>query len=150
MRIRRKKQRLRKKQKLKQRQPNSLSVNYKIKKGRVFDPAFFIYGCFFTVKEVINCEQNTNGGLIMAEKKIGEVMKFFSKPSVAAVKIMEGEVTVGDSIKFSGHTTDFIDVIESMEVDNKSVQKAVAGDFIGVKVSDRVRPGDEVFKVIPD
>jgi len=86
----------------------------------------------------------------MAEKKIGEVMKYFSKPSVAAVKITEGEINVGDSIKFSGHTTDFIDVIESMEVDNKSVQMAVAGDFIGVKVSDRVRPGDEVFKVIPD
>lgn len=86
----------------------------------------------------------------MAEKKIGEVVKYFSKPSVAAVKIEQGELVVGDSIKFSGHTTDFIDVIQSMEVDNKSVQKAVAGDFIGVKVSDRVRPGDEVFKVIPD
>jgi len=86
----------------------------------------------------------------MVEKKIGEVMKYFSKPSVAAVKIVEGELIVGDSIKFSGHTTDFIDVINSMEVENKSVQKAVAGDFIGVKVSNRVRPGDEVFKVIPD
>ena len=86
----------------------------------------------------------------MAEKKIGEVIKFFAKPSVAAVKIVEGEVSVGDSIKFYGHTTEFTDLIESMEVDNKSVQKAVAGDFIGVKVSDRVRPGDEVFKVIPD
>jgi putative protease len=86
----------------------------------------------------------------MAEKKIGEVVKFFSKPSVAAVKITEGDLVVGDSLKFSGHTTDFIDVINSMEVDNKSVQKAVAGDFIGLKVSNRVRPGDEVFKVIPD
>ena len=86
----------------------------------------------------------------MAEKKIGEVIKFFAKPSVAAVKIVEGEVSVGDSIKFYGHTTEFTDLIKSMEVDNKSVQKAVAGDFIGVKVSDRVRPGDEVFKVIPD
>jgi putative protease len=86
----------------------------------------------------------------MAEKRIGEVVKFFTKPSVAAVKIEEGEISVGDSIKFVGHTTDFIDVINSMEVDNKSVEKAVAGDFIGVKVSDRVRPGDEVFKVIPD
>ena len=86
----------------------------------------------------------------MAGKKIGEVMKYFSKPSVAAVKITEGELSVGDSIKLSGHTTDFTDVIESMEVENKSVQKAVAGDFIGVKVSDRVRPGDEVFKIIPD
>jgi U32 family peptidase len=96
------------------------------------------------------CKQNNNGGLIMAEKKIGEVMKFFSKPSVAAVKITEGDIAVGESIKFSGHTTDFIDVVQSMEVDNKSVPKAVAGDFIGIKVSDRVRPGDEVFKVIPD
>ena len=86
----------------------------------------------------------------MAEKKIGEVMKFFSKPSVAAVKVTEGEVNVGDSLKFSGHTTDFVEVIQSMEVDNKSVQKAVAGDFIGIKVSSRVRPGDEVFNVIPD
>ncbi|HUN55973.1 MAG TPA: EF-Tu/IF-2/RF-3 family GTPase [Smithella sp.] len=86
----------------------------------------------------------------MAEKKIGEVMKYFSKPSVAAVKVTDGELNVGDSIKFSGHTTDFTDIIGSMEVENKSVQKAVAGDFIGVKVSDRVRPGDEVFKIIPD
>ena len=86
----------------------------------------------------------------MTEKKIGEVLKFFAKPSVAAVHLSEGELQVGDSIKFSGHTTEFTDVIQSMEVDNKSVQKAVAGDFIGIKVSDRVRPGDEVFKVIPD
>ena len=86
----------------------------------------------------------------MEEKRIGEVVKFFSKPSVAAVKIIDGELNIGDSVKFSGHTTDFTDVINSMEVDNKSVPKAVAGDFIGVKVSGRVRPGDEVFKVIPD
>lgn len=86
----------------------------------------------------------------MTEKRIGEVVKYFSKPSVAAVKIEEGEISVGDSIKYVGHTTDFTDVIKTMEVDNKSVEKAVAGDFIGVKVSDRVRPGDEVFKVIPD
>jgi U32 family peptidase len=86
----------------------------------------------------------------MAEKKIGEVVKFFSKPSVAAVKITDGELNVGNSIKFSGHTTDFIDEVKSMEVDNKSVAKAVAGDFIGIKVSDRVRPGDEVYIIIPD
>jgi len=86
----------------------------------------------------------------MAEKKIGEVVKFFAKPSVAAVHITEGELQVGDSLKFSGHTTDFINVVESMEVDNKLVQKAIVGDFIGIKISDRVRPGDEVFKVIPD
>jgi len=63
---------------------------------------------------------------------------------------VEGDLVVGDRLKFSGHTTDFIDVINTMEVDNKSVQRAVAGDFIGLKVSNRVRSGDEVFKVIAD
>jgi hypothetical protein len=78
----------------------------------------------------------------MAEEKIGEVVKFFAKASVAAVKIIEG------TIKIFGHTTDVTQVIDSMEVDNKKVEKAVAGDYIGIKVADRVRPGDEVFKVV--
>ncbi|MDO9515873.1 MAG: hypothetical protein Q7J01_07230 [Syntrophales bacterium] len=86
----------------------------------------------------------------MGEEKIGEVMKFFSKPSVAAVKITAGELRAGDTVKFAGHTTDFEDTINSMEIDNKQIEKATAGDYIGIKVSDRVRPGDEMFKVVPE
>jgi len=76
----------------------------------------------------------------MGEQKIGEVVKFFSKPCVAAVKITSGGIRVGDILKFTGHT-------DSMEVNNQKVPEAVVGDFIGIKVADRVRPGDEVFKV---
>ena len=83
----------------------------------------------------------------MAETRIGEVTKFFSKPSVAAVKITDGEIRVGDTLKFTGHTTDLTMPLDSMEVNNQKVPRAVAGDYIGVKVADRVRPGDEVFKV---
>jgi putative protease len=83
----------------------------------------------------------------MAEEKIGEVMKFFSKPSVAAVKITAGELRVGDTVRFNGHTPDFEDTIQSMEIYNQQIEMATVGDYIGVKVSDRVRPGDEVFKV---
>ena len=86
----------------------------------------------------------------MAEEKIGEVVKFFAKPSVAAVKVTSGELKAGDTVKFTGHTTDFEDTIDSMEIDNKQIEKAVEGDYIGIKVSDRVRPGDEVFVVTPD
>jgi peptide subunit release factor RF-3 len=86
----------------------------------------------------------------MAEEKIGEVVKFFAKPSVAAVKITSGELNVGESVKYFGHTTDFTDEVDSMEVDNKKIEKAVPGDYIGIKTSDRVRPGDEVYRVIPD
>jgi translation elongation factor EF-1alpha len=85
----------------------------------------------------------------MAEQRIGEVMKFFAKPSVAAVKITDGEINVGDTIKFTGHTTDLTMALDSMEVNNQRVPRAVAGDYIGIKVADRVRPGDEVFKVTP-
>jgi translation elongation factor EF-1alpha len=83
----------------------------------------------------------------MAEEKIGEVIKFFSKPSVAAIKITAGNLSVGETIKFVGHTTDFSETVESMEVNNQKIDKAAAGDFIGLKVKDRVREGDEVFKV---
>jgi len=83
----------------------------------------------------------------MAEQRIGEVMKFFAKPSVAAVKIADGEISVGDTIKFTGHTTDLTMALDSMEVNNQRVPRAVAGDYVGIRVADRVRPGDEVFKV---
>ena len=86
----------------------------------------------------------------MSEVKIGEVLKFFAKPSVAAIKITSGELRIGDTIRIMGHTTDLTNAIESMEVNNQKVEKAVMGDFIGVKISDRVRPGDEVFKVTPE
>ena len=84
----------------------------------------------------------------MPEQKVGEVMKFFSKPSVAAIKITEGMLKVGDRIKFKGHTTDFEDVIQSMQIENTTVQEAGAGAMIGIKVKDRVRENDLVYKVV--
>jgi len=84
----------------------------------------------------------------MAEEKIGEVVKYFSKPGVAAIKIMDGELKIGDVIKFVGHTTDFEETIESMEMDNSKVDKVPAGSMVGIKVKDRVRAGDEIFKVM--
>ena len=86
----------------------------------------------------------------MAEEKIGEIVKFFAKPSVAAIKITAGELKVGDTIKIVGHTTSFESVIDSMEVNNAKVAQATAGDYIGIQVAGRVRPGDEVFKVTAD
>lgn len=86
----------------------------------------------------------------MSEERIGEVVKFFSKPCVAAVKITEGELTVGDTIRIMGHTTDFTQVVMSMETDNKETERAMAGDFVGIKISDRARAGDKVFKLASD
>lgn len=83
----------------------------------------------------------------MKEIKIGKVSKYFVHPEAAAIEL-EGEVKVGDTIHIKGHTTDFEQEIESMEIENESVKEAKSGDSIGIKVKERVRPHDLVYKVI--
>ena len=54
---------------------------------------------------------------------------------------------MGDRIKFKGHTTDFEDQVQSMQIENQAVEKAGAGEMIGIKVKERVREKDLVYKV---
>jgi len=84
----------------------------------------------------------------MEEKKVGEVIKFFGKISVAAIRLQEGSLKVGDHIHIVGHTTDVTDTITSMQVDNKDVQEAGPGADVGIKIKDRVREHDAVYKVV--
>ncbi len=82
----------------------------------------------------------------MQEQQIGHVSDFFARPSVAAIELT-GELKVGDKIHFQGHTTNLEVVVESMQINNANVQEAKTGDSIGVKVPERVRKGDSVYKV---
>jgi putative protease len=84
----------------------------------------------------------------MEEKKVGEVIKFFGKINVAAIRVTEGSLKVGDKIRFVGHTTDFTQSVDSMQVENASVQEAGKGADIGIKVKERVREHDTVYKVV--
>ncbi len=84
----------------------------------------------------------------MDEKKIGEVIKFFGKISVAAIRLSEGSLKVGDTIHIVGHTTDVTQSVDSMQVENKTVQEAGPGADIGIKIKDRVREHDVVYQVI--
>jgi putative protease len=84
----------------------------------------------------------------MEEKKVGVVIKFFGKISVAAIQLTDDGLTVGDTIHIKGHTTDFTQTVGSMQVENEDVEKADPGADIGIKVGDRVRENDEVYKVI--
>lgn len=83
----------------------------------------------------------------MAEEEVGVVIKFFAKPSVAAIEITSGTIRIGDTLKFVGHTTDFNETVASMEVNNQPVEEAKPGDMIGLKVAQRVRENDKVLKV---
>jgi len=84
------------------------------------------------------------------EKKIGFVSNYFGKISVAAIEITDGTVSVGDTLHFLGHTTDFESTVHSMQIEHKFVTEVHKGDSVGIKVSDKVRRGDLVFKVITD
>ena len=85
----------------------------------------------------------------MAEEiEVGKVSIFFAKPSVAAVEITSGTLTVGDSVRFKGATTNFDQRIESMEIDRKPVPNASAGQSVGIKVGERVRPHDKVYRLV--
>ena len=82
----------------------------------------------------------------MLEVEIGSVTAFFARPAVAGIELF-GPLKVGDRIRIKGHTTDMELTVDSMEVDSSPAAEASAGQAVGVKVSDRVRPGDRVYKV---
>jgi putative protease len=80
------------------------------------------------------------------EEEIGKVDKYFAHPEVAAITVT-GSLKVGDTIHIKGTTTDLTQTVDSMEVKNEKIEEAKAGDDIGIKVNERVRPGDKVYKV---
>lgn len=86
----------------------------------------------------------------MAEQLIGKVTHYFGKANVAGIEITAGELHVGDTIHIKGHTSDFTQAIDSMQIDGAAVELAKVGDEIGIKVGEHAREHDEVFRVTPD
>lgn len=82
----------------------------------------------------------------MAEQEIGKVTDFFARPVVAAVAL-NGPIRVGDRLHVVGHTTDLEMTVESMQIEHEAVQEASAGQEVAIKVPDRVRKGDTVYRV---
>ena len=82
----------------------------------------------------------------MPEEEVGKVSDFFAHPVVAGIELTKA-LKVGDTIHIKGHTTDLELTIGSIQIDNVNVNEAKAGDSVGIKVSDRVRHGDIVYKV---
>ena len=82
----------------------------------------------------------------MAEEKVGVVSDYFARIGVAGIQLSD-TMRVGDTIHIKGHTTDLEQVVESMQIEHDQVEEAKAGDLIGIKIEDRCRDGDQVFKV---
>lgn len=86
----------------------------------------------------------------MAEEKIGVIEHFFTHVSVVAVKMTDGELKVGDVIHIVGAHTDFKQEVKSMEIDRNPIEKVKTGDEVGIKVKDRVRENDVVYKIVEE
>jgi translation elongation factor EF-1alpha len=84
--------------------------------------------------------------LDMPEVQVGTVTDFFAKPVVAGIEL-SGTLSVGDTIHIKGRTTDMELVVESMQINRVDVTEGKPGDLVGVKIPERVRPGDTVWKV---
>ncbi|NLF07553.1 MAG: hypothetical protein GX594_06175 [Pirellulaceae bacterium] len=84
----------------------------------------------------------------MAEVEVGKVTHYFSKIGVAAIEVTQGALRLGDTIHVKGHTSDFMQKIDSMQIDNKSVEEAAVGQAFGMHVSEHAREHDLVFKVV--
>ncbi len=86
----------------------------------------------------------------MAEERIGRVKHYFSKVGVAVIELEKGTLKVGDSVHISGYTSDFIQKIDSIEIEGERVPEVKPGDSFGVKVDEKVRENDDVYKVEED
>ncbi|MBT0160566.1 translation elongation factor-like protein [Candidatus Bathyarchaeota archaeon A05DMB-2] len=79
--------------------------------------------------------------------RIGQVTHFFSKIGVAVIEL-KAPLAVGDRILVKGPSTDFEQVVESMQIEHKNIQRAEAGQSIGLKMAEHAKEKDVVYKKI--
>jgi putative protease len=90
--------------------------------------------------------EQTEGDVPMAETDVGSVTRYFARIGVAGIKLT-GALSEGDTIHIVGHTTDHTQEVLSMQLEGETITEGQAGQEIGLKVLERVRPGDQVYKV---
>ncbi len=83
----------------------------------------------------------------MQEKEIGTVTHYYGHLSVGIIELQD-VLKIGDTVHIKGHSDDFTEAVESMQIEHANVTEAKAGDVIGIKVTQKVHPHDKVYKVI--
>jgi len=83
---------------------------------------------------------------MVKEKLVGKVTHYFGGLGVAVIKL-SGALKDGDKMRIKGASTDFTQLASSMEINRKKISDAKKGEDIGLKVKERVRPGDAVYLV---
>jgi translation elongation factor EF-1alpha len=82
----------------------------------------------------------------MQEKEIGEITHYYSNISVGIIQLSDA-LKIGETIHIKGHSEDFTQPVDSMQIEHADVSEAGPGDVIGIRVTNKVHPGDKVLKV---
>jgi putative protease len=82
-----------------------------------------------------------------AEIPVGRITHYYSHLGVGIIELSEGELKVGDAIHIKGKHTDFTQTVDSMQIEHQSVAQAEKGKIVGIKVREKVREHDQVFRV---
>src|SRR5882762_4224784 len=84
----------------------------------------------------------------MERTKVGEVFHFFGQISVAAIRLTDGSLAIGDTVQIQGPTTNLQQTVDTLQIEHAKVDRADRGQEVGMKVRDRVREKDFVYKVL--
>lgn len=79
---------------------------------------------------------------------VGEITHYFSKIQVCVIKMTQGEIRIGDTLRIVGPGRHFTQKVASLQIENSDVNAARKGDLVGMKIKTKVREGDRVFKVL--
>jgi len=82
----------------------------------------------------------------MEKKLVGKISHYFTKIGVGVVELSD-ELKVGDRISIEGATTSIQQTVDSMQIEHQNVQSAGSGQSVGLKIVERAREGDLVYKL---
>lgn len=103
-----------------------------------FEQVFYALAALYRIKGLV-CLSEEN------IVEVGHITHFFSKINVAVVELT-APLVVGDRILVKGPSTDFEQAVESMQIEHKNIPRAEAGQSIGLKLAQRAKEKDTVYK----
>lgn len=81
------------------------------------------------------------------EEEVGKIDHYYAHPHIAGIFLEKGKLRIGDKLHIKGHTTDFEEIVQSMQIDHRDVNEAKRGAHVGIPVHEKVRLHDRVFIV---
>ena len=105
-----------------------------------------IFGIKPSSKDPQVCNKCDSKAQTVRGKLIGKITHYYGHLNVGIIELSD-VLKVGDKIHFKGHTSDFTQDVNSIQIEHANVPEGKAGDLVGIKVARKVHPNDSVYKI---